>query len=601
MHAIVRCLGPAGHVAPATLLGHNLELAGDTVAGLLADRLDNPHFAPPEDHQTGIAGGWEPGASRNAGGMRFELTPGMGLGGSTAQLLHNFGGRSGCGLVQTRRWLRAGETLEVSLWARAQHHPVALRIGLRPLAARAPAYAEAQVAITTTYWREYRVTLQAPVDDAYAVFYCFLEQIGLVWLDQLHLQPKGSGTVRDDVRAAFQSLRIPVLRFPGGSVTGGYHWRYGTGPAATRPTLPDPVFKWAVSYDFGTDDYLALCAEQGILPQISVNIGTGTPEEAGEWAAYVATWYREQGLNPPPMYWQIGNEQWGAWELGNMSGEMYAEALREFVPAVRAAYPSARIVALGPENGEGLEAGTSSPWREPVLERAGDLVDLLALQWYASGWDEDPAVELLQALRGADTLAGSVRRAVADCRKRGLATRLAVTEWNYWRHASHYDGLGFLEPYDVLHGLFVFAVLQRFTGLTPDLELANFYHLLNPMGVFICRGPQVQETPLASLCRLVRPAFPGRVLPLHTQCDELSAGTAAVEAMALTNDAGHWLLLANYSPTEAATIELEGLPPYEGGSALVGEGLRAGWRLESTGPLRGSITVPPQSVMRLQG
>ncbi len=601
MQVTLRCLGSAGPVAPATLLGHNLELALDTVVGLLADRLDNPHFAGPADPQTGVADGWEPGQSRNAGGMRYELTPGMGLGGSSAQLLHNYGGRAGCGLLQTRRWLRAGEDLEVIFWARAQHHPVSLRIGLRPLPARAPAYGEAQVSITTTYWREYRATLHVPTDDPSAVFYCFLEQVGLVWLDQVHLQPLGSGTMRPDVRAAFGSLQIPVLRFPGGSVTGGYHWRYGTGPAAARPTLPDPVFKWANAYDFGSDEYLTLCTEQGITPQISVNIGTGTPQEAGDWAAYVAAWYRDRNLAAPPIYWQIGNEQWGAWEVGNMPGEMYAEALRAFVPAVRRNYPAARIVALGPETGEGLEAGSSAPWRAPVLERAGDLVDLIALQCYASGWDDDPAVELLQARRGAADIAERARRGVADCRACGHGARMAVTEWNYWRHASHYDGLGFLEPYDVLHGLFVAAVLQRFVGLAPDLELANFYHLLNPMGVFISRGSEVQETPLAPLFRLYRPGFPGEVVPLGVEGPVLAEGLAAVEAMALTNDAGHWLFVTNYSPEEPATLELASLPRYREAAILVGEGLRAGWHLEETSSPPPTITVPPQSVLRLHG
>ncbi len=601
MHASIRAMKRPGPLVPDTLLGHNLEMAGDTAAGLLAERMDNPRFTGLADAQTGVAPGWQPGRSRNLGGLRFELTPGMGLGGRSAQLVHNYGGRADAGLVQTRRWLRAGETLEVTLWARAQHHPVTLRVGLRPLAARAPVYCEARIPITHTYWHEYRATLRVPRDDMSAVFFCFLEEPGLVWLDQMHLWPEGADVMRADVREAFRSLKIPVLRFPGGSVTGGYHWRHGTGAAELRPTLPDPVFKWQVDYTFGTDEYLALCAEQHILPQITVNIGTGTPIEAEEWAAYVARWFREHGLALPPMYWQIGNEQYGAWELGNMPGELYADLLRAFVPGVRRAYPNARIIALGPEMGQGLDAHVSLPWRAPVLERAGDLVDVLALQWYGAGWNDDPAQELLQALRGANTLAQQVSRAIRDCRERKLPTRLAVTEWNYWRHASHYDDLGFLEPYDVLHGLFAAAVLHRFVRLVPDLELANFYHLINPMGIFISRGPDLQETPLAALFRLYRPAFPGRAIPLEISAPDLEHDLPALDAIATENEGGRWLFLVNIHPTESITVDLGQAPICEQGQALVGTGLRAGWHTETISLDTRHIIIPAQSIARLHG
>jgi hypothetical protein len=84
----------------------------------------------------------------------------------------------------------------------------------------------------------------------------------------------------------------------------------------------------------------------------------------------------------------------------------------------------------------------------------------------------------------------------------------AVTEWNLWRRASHYDGQGFLEPYDVTHGLYVAAALAHFCRLAPDLELANFYNLLNLMGLWIARGATVAATPAVDVFRLF-----GRLCP----------------------------------------------------------------------------------------
>lgn len=600
IRASVRLAGEPIHIAPATLLGHNLEVAGDTVAGLLTERLSNPKFRGPADPLTGIAPGWQPVLHHNIQGMRFDLTPGLSLSGQESQLIHNYSGRGAMGIGQTGRWLRAGEKLEVCLWARAQHHPVTLRVGIRPMALHAPIYDAASIPITATYWKEYRATLTSPRDDEQALFFIFLEEPGLVWLDQVHLRPQGAGAVRADLLAAIRTLGIPVLRFPGGCISTNYHWRHGTGPAHLRPNLQDPVFKWEVSYELGTDEYLELCHELGIQPHITINIGSGTPAEAGDWAAYCAAWFRERGLELPTIYWQMGNEHYGAWELGNMSGELYAEALREFVPAVRRGYPKARIIALGPETGEGLLAGERFPWREPVLEKAGDLVDLLALQWYASGWNEDPAIQQANALKGARDLAQAIQRAAADCHRRGLPIKMAVTEWNFWLRAAHYDGGVFLEPYDVQHGLFVSAVLHHFTRLVPDLELGNFYHLVNPMGIFISRGPTVQETPLAEVFRLYRPAFPGQALPLEISSPPFAEEIPTIDAACLRTQEADWLFLANRSLNESAEVEVEGWASVDEMLILAGESPQGGFEREQVAVQGDRFTLPPLSIARLR-
>lgn len=598
MHIDVVGLGVSDLVAPATLLGQNLEMTLDTSAGLLAERLANPKFRGPAHPLTGIAQGWQPAQGNNLAGIRFDLTHGMSLSGEESQLIHNYCGRQGIGILQTGRWVRQGERLEVSLWARAQHHPVRLRVGLRPLQARATYYDEAVIDVATTYWKSYRASLAAPCDDQEAVFFCYLDGEGMTWLDQVHLRPAESGLVRQDVMDLVRSLRIPVLRFPGGCVSTNYHWRYGTGSAQLRPSLADPVFKWSMEYDFGTDEYLALCQGMGIRPQITINIGSGTPDEAGEWAAYCAEWYRQRGIEPPAMYWQMGNEHYGAWELGNMSGDLYAEALHEYVPAVRRNYPRARIIALGPETGDILPE-QRLPWRMPVLEKAGDLVDVVAMQAYASGWDADKTRQYAGVLQQAERVAAMLQRAIDDCTRAGKGTRVALTEWNLWHNAAHYDDKGFLEPYDVEHGLYVASMLHHFVRLAPGLELANFYHLINPMGVFISRGPQLQETVLADVFRLYRPAFPGNVVALAVQSPLLLEGVPIVDATCLADAQGMWLFVANRSQSEEAELDLKALPVVTDGTMLVGtdtQGIFTSAAMQAGQP----VTIPPLSVARLR-
>lgn len=601
MEVQIRAEAPAAAYVPATILGQNLEMAGDTAAGLTTDRLTNSRFLGPADPQTGLAPDWQPGLSHNCPGVRFELTAGMSLSGYWSQLIHNYGGRRGVGMLQTRRWIRAGERLVVSLWARAQHRPATLRVGLRPVDLPAPAYAEQEIRIETTYWRPYTAVLTVPKDDGQAVFTCLMDEPGMVWIDQIHLRPEGAEAVRQDLIEAWRELGMPVLRFPGGCISTNYHWRLGTGPQHLRPTMPDPVFKWDTSYEFGTDEYLALCWDLGITPHLTVNVGSGTPDEAAEWVGYCRAWHVDQGLDPVPLYVGIGNEQWGAWELGNMTGEMYARALRDYVPNIRAACPEARIIALGPKMGEALLPRERLPWRQPVLDEAADLVDLLALQHYVSAWHEDPALDLPQALRGVEKMAAEIAELIADCQSAGGRIRAAVTEWNLWRRAAHHDERGFWEPQDVTHALFVAAVLNHFCRLAPGLELANHYHLLNPMGLYISRGPALQVAPAVEIFRLYRRALPGRRVPLQVTSPDVdaadgSAGIPAVDAVCIQGAEQTWLLAANRHATQEARVELEDLGGIQEVVALVSTPDGTGWSPYEPVWAASSVALPPQTV-----
>jgi alpha-N-arabinofuranosidase len=604
MDARIRCSGEAAHAAPETLIGHNLEACGDVIQGMLSDRLSNPKFRGPANADTGIAPGWQPNGN-NYSGVRYELTPGMSLSGNESQLVDKYSPHGCAGLVQIDRKVGAGERFEVEIWARAKHRPVGLQLGLSPLPARKPWYDRATVNVDATYWKPYRATLAAPCDDDEAVFHCMVEGRGVVWIDQIHMRPEGEGPLSRQMLERIRTLRIPALRFPGGCVSTNYHWRHGTGPVHLRPELADPVFKWVTSYDFGTDEYLELCRAQGMRPHITLNIGSGTPEEAGAWAAYCAEWFRSRGEEPPPAYFQMGNEHYLLGEPAHMTGEMYVEALREFVPPVRRAYPAARIIALGATVSHGFTKEEETPWREVVLDKAPDLCEVIALQLYHGRWHEDAEQRMAEVGTGIAGVSGALRAAIKDCNARNLDTRVAVTEWNFWLHASHWDGKGFLEPYDVQHGMYVSGMLNEFTRLAPGLELANFYNLVNVMGFLAHRGRAVEDVCLGDVFRLHRPAFPGEVLPVEVDSPALAVADgeppAAVDAAALRTPEGTFLFIGNRSPTEPARVRIEGLADGSSdGEALVGEDPLGQFRKEETACSGGAAELPPLTLARLR-
>jgi len=603
METRVAYRGSSGVEVSELVLGHNLEALDTTIAGLMADRLANPKFLGPANPLTGIAPGWHPSPKNNEAGVRFELTSGLSLSGNEAQLIHVYDPTKEAGILQIKRVAHRGERLRVRLWARAQHYPAQMVVGLRQLGYRRAPWVAHEFTVDATYWKEYSFVLQlpehAPEAGAEAVFYCHVRGAGMVWLDQVHLTPDGQ-VFNEPLLEQIRDFRVPVLRFPGGCVSANYRWRYGTGPLDLRPVLTDPVFKWHMAYDFGTDEYLQMCLDYGIKPQITVNVGTGTPEEAGEWAAYCRAWYERRGLEPPEIYWQIGNEHWGDWEVGNMTPEMYADALCAYVPEVRANYPKARIIALGPEKAKPPHKPDPVPWGEVVIDRAADMFDVLAVHYYQPAFGGTD--QYLKELAGVSNTAAALRRIAGKMRERGLDKRLAVTEWNLWMRAAHHDEAGFFEPYTTRHIMFAAGMLNAFVRLSPDLELANFYHLINAMGVFRVEGGRIVRTAMADLFALYRDALPGVRADLDAVNVPRLQGSElpAVDLVALERDGAVIAFAVNRDWERAAQVSFESFGAVQGIDVLHGESLSDEPALRTAQAAGNSISLPPLSVARIR-
>src|SRR5437660_1958838 len=78
----------------------------------------------------------------------------------------------------------------------------------------------------------------------------------------------------DTTRSLLQEMAVQALRFPGGSLSNEYHW-------ATN-TSRDNTWTWATSFDAFAS--VALTTPAQVF--ISVNYGSGTPQEAADWVRY---------------------------------------------------------------------------------------------------------------------------------------------------------------------------------------------------------------------------------------------------------------------------------------------------------------------------
>ena len=531
------------HGVSRYLLGHNLEMFKGAVEGLLTDRLENPKFAGPAHPTSGVADQWLGTGA---------LIPGLGMSGDNAQRVDG-------PLSQHGRGIRKGEMLELEIWAKATHSPVEATIAIRGAAKRRPPYVSGTLAIDTAFYSKYTLELDIPVDDDSAVFSISTSGPGTLFLDQIHLRPSGAGITDAKVLDAFASLNISSLRFPGGCVTTVYRWKNGVGPHHLRPVHLDPQFHGRISYDFGTDEYLDFCLSNAITPQIVVNLGSQTETDAAEWANYCREFFLSRDVEPPMIFFQIGNEQFAAHSSAHMTGEMYVAALNRYVPPIKEAYPNSKIIAIGYPYSGATSLREKTPWRELVLDETHGLVDMISNHYYKGQWFDTFEEQQMNAVDSIKKIRDDFQRMITDIKQRGRNTKIAVTEWNYWLYADFGESApdqNFHEPMDANHCLFVAGMLQMMAELGEWVEVSNFYHLINGLSVFNSFAGNLIETPLAAIFRFYSEAFLGEYYPLLNDSPLFVGEERMVSAMMIKRPGESILFIINFSTNENVELNL---------------------------------------------
>ncbi len=600
MKASIRITAKTLCRAGRQILSSNIEAYENTIPAMLSDRLRNPKFAGPENPQTGIATEWEP-AGNTMTGFSCRLVPGMYLSGREAQLIHNYqqGGR--CAILQAGVHVRKGEEFEVEMWARAQHQPVTVSVDLRLPGQPAAEDSSASMTFDLAHWHRRTCRLRSPATSQAACFHIGVPGDSRIVIDQVHLRPVGQTHVSRGFLESFDHFPCPVLRFPGGCVSCTYHWEHGIGQVHLRPICDDPVFKYKLYYDFGTDEYLELCAARGIRPMITLNTSTATPQDAAAWAAYMRNWYASRKLAIPSAYFIFGNENYWYHELGHMTADMYVAQLKEFVPPVRAVYPEARIMALGEFDGGGLREGQGGPWRAVIIEKARGLFDSLVVTRYSVVPDNLPLAKAMEAV--ADNLtdrAVDLQQQAQTIRDAKLDCTMGIVEWNYWTRASHNDHAGFFEPNDIRHCLYSAGYINALCRMGEVLEVANFYSLVNTMGSIWMRDGVVELSDLVKVFNLYGDALPGDVLQVEADIPALTAKSRAVDACFIRKDGSLFAFLANFCSTDVVEMSLEGIGSVREAIGLSSDNIRKPV-MEFTPAVKGSsVTLPPMSIVRLQ-
>jgi alpha-N-arabinofuranosidase len=274
---------------------------------------------------------------------------------------------------------------------------------------------------------------------------------------------------RADLVALLKDLDQGTYRWPGGNFASGYDWRDGIGDADLRPPRYDYAWNTVEYNDVGTDDFLTLCGLLGIDPYICVNAGLGDARSAAEWVEYcngsadtAMGKLRAANGHPEPYHirmWNIGNEEYGEWQLGHLYVDQYAIKHNQFAEAMRAVDPSIQLIASGATIFETsttarhhrkplpatlpYQYGSKQDWSFVLLQKCADNIDMLAEHVYPvnnSRFDvptqvfvrtDDPMVDQVRRtpnrIKGAVEALEEYHRLLPNLKDKHIT--LAIDEW----------------------------------------------------------------------------------------------------------------------------------------------------------------------------
>lgn len=423
----------------------------------------------------------------------------------------------------------------------------------------------------------------------------------------------GADGLRKTVLDAVGELQAPVYRWPGGCTGTTYEWQRGIGPAEQRSRTVDWHFGYDVGNGFGTAEFVAFCRRVGAEPQINLTTGTGSMREALAWVEYCngtgdsywANLRRSHGYPEPfnVRYWQIGNEEWGHWELGQLPAAENARRDREWAKAIKHLDPDLRVLAVG-----SYEPQHAIGWNLALLREAWAHIDYLTLHTY---WPFDPkapdgdyprvlsgpyrAEQAIGALQG---LVDLVAREKASSRK----PLLAFTEWNS-ADSTRFEMSPDWRPTDTRYRLVDALAAATFLNVMQrrcrSVGLANFAQTINVVGALVVTDEQVvRETvywplwmqrhhsgPVALAADVLCDNVPG-----ETQ-DRLPAELPALDVSLTTDPDGGtvWVSIVNRDRTSSTQVDLDLNGAVPAGDATV-------YELHADDPLAGNSLAEPDVV-----
>jgi alpha-N-arabinofuranosidase len=465
------------------------------------------------------------------------------------------------------------------------------------------------------------------------IFGQFAEHLGHgvyegVWVGRDSKIPNTRG-IRNDVVAALKALKVPNVRWPGGCFADEYHWRKGVGPKRDVTLNPN----WGGVKEpntFGTHEFMDFLGQIGSEAFVSVNVGSGTPQEAADWLEYLTAAQptalaKERAANGRAepytiAYLGIGNESWDCG--GNMTPAYYVSQLgiygrfvRNFNPVQEKDPHRMLKIAVGP----GGDGPRWTEWTEVVMKAwqartwsfdfdGLSLHNYTVVKWppayKSTGFGEAEYAQILKSTLEMDGLI-QTHSAIMDKYDPQKKVALVVDEWGVWYAPLPGSQPGFLVQQNSLRDAILAALnLNIFARHADRVRGANIAQMINVLQAMILTDQEKMVlTPTYHVFKMYVPFQGATVVPVSFEAGSYVHGDVTLprlDSLAARDAAGKlWLAVTNLDPNRPAAVEarLAGVTP----KSAAGETLTAP-KVDSVNGFDAPSTVAPKPfTARIQG
>jgi alpha-N-arabinofuranosidase len=383
---------------------------------------------------------------------------------------------------------------------------------------------------------------------------------------------------RRDVVEALRELRVPVVRWPGGCFVSAYHWTHGVGP--DRQPSYDKAWRVEEPNTFGTDEFVAWCRLIGAEPYICTNAGSGGIEEMSDWVEYCnlpaagrwARLRRANGANVPHnvRYWSIGNENYGAWEMGARRVDEWGSLVAEAAKMMKRVDPTIKLFAA---------ALPDLDWTLALLRHAGQYLDCVSIHGYWDGlWQDNRPSDYAACILRAGQPETAIRMTEHVIAAAGFEGRIGIAfdEWNLrgWHHPTSADWPADIAArdkndlnatYTMADAIFSASFLNTCLRHSQSVRMANMAPAVNTRGPLYVHPGGIVMRPTYHVLWMYANLLAEQVADAWVTSDPFTLGKTSVPALdaVVTCDAArqhHRLALVNRHPdqTVICRVALDG-------------------------------------------